>query len=293
MANSSDGGSAFVMLDLLKRILWFALLMIGFAMVLFQSSKLPQLDERAGPWILYGILIALAIFMLHNMIDFELAESGALFVFALLLGSALGVRTPSVAGQRRHRKTTVGFFIAALVLWLGAAIWFVIPLADAEARALAGDDAIRARDFRTADAAFQSAYNISPLSNSDYAYRRARAAMLSGDPHAIAYLSQAIAANPMDASLYMARAETELQKPPAEQDRQRIVRDMQQAVALDPNNIEGHLRLAHVYHLVGDAQAAQHEIDLARQKNAQLDRENPKRLSDEAFQKRVAEVNAT
>ena len=107
MASSRDGGSAFILLDLLKRALWFALLMIGFAMVLFQSSHEPQLDERPGPWLLYGILIALAIFLLHNTIDFSIAETGPMFVFALLLGSALGVRTPSVAGQKRHRKAAI------------------------------------------------------------------------------------------------------------------------------------------------------------------------------------------
>jgi O-antigen ligase len=300
MASSRDGGSAFILLDLLKRALWLALLMIGFAMVLFQSSSQPQLDERPGPWLLYGILIALAIFMLHNTIDFSIAESGPKFVFALLLGSALGVRTPSVAGQKRHRKIAVGFFAASLIVWIGVAIFYVIPTADAEARAQAGDDAIRTTDprtgegLRTADALFRSAMAISPLTNSDYAFRAARVSIMSQapEPQTQMLLAQAIAANPMDANAYMTRAQHELQKHAADRDKEQLLRDMYRAVELDPNNIEGHLRLAHVYQLRGDTKSAQREIDIARQKNSQLDPENPKRLTDEDFAKRLAEPSA-
>jgi hypothetical protein len=293
MASGKDGGSAFVLLDLLKRILWFALLMIGFAMVLFQSSQDPQIDERPGPWLLYGILIALAIFMLHNTIDFSIAEPGPMFVFALLLGSALGVRTPSVAGQKRQRKVAIASFCVALAAWIGVAIFFVLPIADADARANSADDAIRTGDLRSADALLRSAIAISPLSNSDYDYRAARVSMMSNAPAAETdmLLSKAIADNPMDANSYMTRAEHELHKPPAEQNREQVLRDMYRAVTLDPNNVEGHLRLAHVYQLKGDATSAQREIDIAREKNSLLDPENPKRLSDADFQKRVAEIN--
>ncbi len=294
MASGKDGGSAFVLLDLLKRTLWFALLMIGFAMVLFQSSKDPQLDERSAPWLLYGILIALAIFMLHNTIDFSIAEPGPMFVFALLLGSALGVRTPSVAGQKRQRKAAIFAFAVAMAVWVGVAIFFVLPIADADARAQSADDAIRAGDLASADALFRSAISMSPLSNSDYDYRAARVSMMSNAPDGQTdmLLSKAIADNPMDAGNYMTRAQHELRKPASEQNRQQILSDMYKAVTLDPNNVEGHLRLAHVYQLTGDAKSAQREIGIARERNSQLDPENPKRLSDEDFQKRVADVNA-
>ncbi|HTL29208.1 MAG TPA: O-antigen ligase family protein [Tepidisphaeraceae bacterium] len=294
MASGSEGGSAFVLLDLLKRVLWFALLMIGFAMVMFQSSQQPQLDERPGPWLLWGILIALAIFLLHNTIDFSIAESGPMFVFALLLGSALGVRTPSVAGKKRNRKAAIGFFAGALALWIFAAVFFVIPIADADSRAQAGDDALRVTNLQSADAFFRSAMAISPLSNSDYAYRAARVSIMShaSDAQTQMLLAKAIAANPMDAGLYMTRAQLELNKPRDQQNRDQLLRDMYHAIALDPNNVEGHLRLAHAYQLKGDAKSAQREIDIAREKNALLDPENPKRLSDAEMSKRVAEAGA-
>jgi O-antigen ligase len=295
MASSRDGGSAFILLDLLKRALWVALLMIGFAMVLFQSSKDPQLDERPGPWLLYGILIALAIFMLHNTIDFSIAESGPMFVFALLLGSALGVRTPSVAGQKRHRKAAIGFFAGAVVLWLGVAIFYVLPTADAEARAQSADDAIRISDLRSADALLRSAMAISPLPNSDYAFRAARLSLMAQAPEGQTQvlLAKAIAANPMDPNAYMTRAEHELRKPAAEQDKEQLLRDMYRVVELDPNNVESHLRLAHVYQLKGDTKSARREIDIAREKNALLDPANPKRLSEDDFQQRVLEAGTT
>jgi cytochrome c-type biogenesis protein CcmH/NrfG len=135
---------------------------------------------------------------------------------------------------------------------------------------------------------------ISPLPNSDYAFRAARVSIMSRapEPQTQLLLAQAIAANPMDANAYMTRAQHELQKPAADRDKEQLLRDMYRAVELDPNNIEGHLRLAHVYQLRGDTKSAQREIDIARQKNSQLDPENPKRLTDEDFAKRLAEPSA-
>ena len=132
------------------------------------------------------------------------------------------------------------------MLWIAAAILFVLPIADADARAQEGDDAVRANDLAAADAAFRAAARISPLPNADYLYRSARVSMIAHAPDGQTQLllSQAIAANPMDAGNYMMRAEYELRKPPGEQNRQQLLLDMTRAVSLDPNNVEGHLRLA-------------------------------------------------
>ena len=53
------------------------------------------MDERAAPWILYGILVGVGVFLVHNLIEFSMFEPGPLCLFGILVGSALGIRLPN------------------------------------------------------------------------------------------------------------------------------------------------------------------------------------------------------
>src|SRR5207237_785456 len=134
----------------------------------------PVLDDRPAPWILYAIITALAIFLIHNLIDFSLYENGPMMMFALLCGCVLGVRAPSVAGTRRRPLVVIAALAAGATAWLIAAIFFVLPIAQAESNARAADDAIRAGNLPLAGEQLAHAFRTSPVANADYAARAAR-----------------------------------------------------------------------------------------------------------------------
>ncbi len=270
----------YVATELLRRLLMLGLLLLTFAAASVRSAKSVHLDDRPAPLLLLGLIAAVAVFLVHNLIDFALFEPGPMLLFALLCGALIGVRGESLAGRKKWNRASVALTGAALTAWLVALIAFVLPLVDAETRAQRGDDLLRANNPRAATAAYKYAFDNAPLRNADYAYRAGRSLIIENrDPaETELWLSQAIAANLKDGNYRLTRASFQLSQPDNKQNRRQIIADLQSAVALDPNNIQSRLRLAETFDRFGDRSKASEQYRKTIELNDQLNSDEPKRL---------------
>jgi tetratricopeptide (TPR) repeat protein len=281
---TSDPG--WVTLELLRHAVYAALLLIGLALVVVRSTKDTSLDDRPMPWGLYGMLAGLAVFLIHNTIDFSLFETGPMLLFMLIGGAVLGARSQSLAGVRKRNAVAIAAFVTLLIGWFLAAIFVAVPLAQAEGRAHDGDDAYRKHDFAQAAQDYQAAFIAAPAKDPDYAVRAARALMATqNDGAARTNLTLSIAANPHDPLGYLTRARYSLSRHPDEQTE--IRHDFERALELNPNDLESRLEYAGVLEKFGDRDAAREQYRLALKTNDGFDPTEPKRLS----QARVDEIN--
>jgi tetratricopeptide (TPR) repeat protein len=281
--------SDYVMLELLKRLLYFGLLVLAYAVTTLRSKDRPVLDRRPAPWVLYGILAALAVFLVHNLIDFSLYENGPLMLFALLAGAALGVRGEAEPSAERPRMTfSVVALAAAGLAWLSALLAFVVPVGIAESNAQAGDDLFRAGRPVEAGTAYASAFTTAPVANADYAARAARAYAFAGpgdtaiEQKLRTLLEQAVAADPVDPSNYLLRARYNLASGGAA-NQDAIRHDFGRAIALNPNDVRVRLEYAQALERFGDREAALRQYQTVLKNNADLVRlrpDEPKQLTE-------------
>ena len=279
--------SAYVMVELLKRLLYFGIIVLLLAAGTIRSTAEVRLDDRPAPLLLVGCVVALAMFLVHNLIDFSMWETGPMFFFALLTGALIGVRGETLAGRRKHNLAVVAATGVTLTGWLVAMIGFVLPAAQAESGAQRGDELIRTNQVRSAIGAYRAAIETTPISNADYVYRLARAMMLQqDDPKQVdAWLSQAIAANPMDVGYRTLRATFWLHQPPESQPRQQIAADYRRVIELDPNNLQARLSFAGALESWGDTEAAKKEYQAALLVNDRYHPDEPKRLSAQEIER--------
>jgi len=322
---TTDGWLVF--LELLRRMLFACALVMGLSAAALRlpvprGEKLPageldfELDDRPAPWVLYAMLAALATFLIHNLIEFSLFEPGPLCLFALITGSALGVRRAgkSVLTQRASVKPKlIGRTALAVggLAWLAALALIAAPIAsaeglahdaDADARAAAAlrephapreprpprrQDLQRAQtlDLRAAQAMRQAFARV-PY-NAQYIEHAAEFTLAAGplrDPAPVkAMLDAAIAADPSSASNFQSRAQFELF---TLRDYDAARRDYRRALALDPNNVRLRMQFAGALkelsrrlHRPDYAAEAALEFDQALSMNDQLSREEVKRLT--------------
>ena len=284
---------SYVVMELLKRIMYLGALTIGSVVVALRSVEDPQIDHRPAPWVLYGILVGLGVFLIHNLIEFSLFEPGLLCLFALLAGSALGVRRPSVAGRHRHTATALGALTVACVLWLAGAIGLFIPTAVAESAANSGDTAMRQNRLTEAFGQYNSAW-LDMKINADYAFRAAQAlhyeaaavlrsggSQISAVPamalQVEAFYDIAIERNPRAVGPYLWRASFALMM----HDPDQVMHDFDKALELNPNEVSIRLQYAGALQSLHRPAAAKEQLRQALWFNDQLDRAEPKRLSDE------------
>jgi tetratricopeptide (TPR) repeat protein len=211
--------------------------------------------------------------------------------------------------------------MAGAALALGAAAWLTAgaalagPVALAEASARDGDEYMRLasgfdrkaragdvrRDTRdaitgsnlaaAAGAGFEAALRRVPY-NADYAFRAAGAWRFAGEPdRARGLLAKAIALDPSEANYYLNGAEAELrlrgQNAGAQPSRDSlIIEDFRKALSLDPNNVAARLDYAAALERYGRRGEAADQYSRALWYDAQLSREENKRLPDE----RVREI---
>jgi O-antigen ligase len=273
----------FILLQLMKRALFFGLLLLGYAAVTLRSSAVPELDDRPAPWVMYAMLVALAVFLLHNLIDFSMFEPGVMGVFAALVGASLGLRAQAAEYDSRARAL-VGLSLAVL-LWLAAAIGLFAPVALAESSARRGDELIRAQQPRAAAMQFRRAFEQLWIPNADYPYRAAIALARAGAPadQIRVLLDTAIAANPMDGGFHRTRAKLELEQ--SNPDANRIIESYQEATALDPNDVWLHLEFADALVQLGMKAHALDEYRQALRYNDLLGPDEPKRLPPAELQR--------
>ncbi len=284
---------SFITIVLIKELLYFCALVIGVMVVSLRTLEKPQVDQRAAPWILYGILIGVGVFLIHNLIEFSMFESGPTCLLAVLIGSALGlrlgnppVRTPGVS------ISAIASLGAASVIWVGVAIWIAAPIARAETMAQEGDAKLRAGDVQEASNEYGYAAMTLPI-NADYAYRAGRALHLSiGPPEPLSDPRQldrairlrpqlqtwydiAIDKDPAFLAAYHLRAIFDLQMGDAKQ----MVQDFDQVMQLNPNEVSLRLDYAHALKLMDLLPEAKKQFKLALDYNDQLDKAEPKRLT--------------
>jgi len=210
-----------------------------------------------------------------------------LMLFALLAGSALGVRQRNTLPLRGHKGPAVASLVAALLLWITAAMALVIPISDAESLASGADEQIRTQHPERAAASFAVAFNNLPY-NADYAYRGARALAMSGAaPEKVrAALKLAIGADAVQPQYWLMLASFEaMQNPP---DAGAVVDAYERALAIDPNNVSGRIEFADALQKLGRHPQAVEQYRRALEINDQFEPADPKRLSVE----RVLEINA-
>jgi len=298
------GNFWYCLVELIKRFFEICLMIIGSVLVIFRNIEPPKIDDRPAPWILYGILVGLGVFLIHNLIEFSLFEPGLLCLFALLAGSALGVRQPSVAGRRRRTAVAIGVLAVATVLWLAAVIGLYAPTALAESDAHRGDAALRQNQLTAAFGDFSSAWLAMKI-NADYAFRAAQAlhyeaaaalhpggSRLSTVPALAlqiqAYYDIAIERNPAAVGPYLWRASFAMMMHDGEQ----ATHDFRKALELNPNEVSIRLEFARALATLGKPADAREQFRLALWYNDQLDPTEPKRLSPEQIDAINSEIAA-
>ena len=287
--------ASWINLELLQQGVYSALLLIGMAVIVVQSTKHAALDDRPAPWVLWAMLAGLAVFLIHNLIDFSMFETGEMMLFMVIGGAVLGARSPSAVGARKRTPIAITAFAGLLVLWIISSIYVAVPLVQAEGRAHAGDLAFRqglkshsASDFRLAAEDYQAAFVTAPAKDPDYPTRAARALMYvpGADGAVRANLVNAIEANPNDPNNYLSRCAYNVHEHPDEHDA--IRHDYDRALELNPNDIDTRLEYARLLDDWGDHAQAAEQYRAALKTNDGFDPTEPKRLSDA----RLKEINA-
>jgi O-antigen ligase len=303
----------YVFSQLLNLLLYLCALVLGTLVVALRSLEKPQVDERAAPWILYGILTALGVFLIHNLIEFSLFEAGPLCLFGVLVGACLGIRLDNPPVRKPGVPIPIyGILAIACILWLAAIDWIAIPVWRAESAAHAGDEKLRAGDLLGASAQYQYAYTLVPW-NADYAFRAARSIHLGVGPpvpmadakadtkmidrvakfrnEILSWYDVAISENPSMLPAYHMRAIFELQamQPKA------MVDDFDKVLELNPNEVSLRLEYARDLDALDMPAAALEQFELALKFNDQLDPDEPKRLTPDELSKtkdKIAQLRA-
>jgi predicted Zn-dependent protease len=117
--------------------------------------------------------------------------------------------------------------------------------------------------------------------NADYAYRAARAHLLSGASadRVKALLGIAIATEPTNVGYRLTRANVELREP--QPDVHQVRADYDAAIRLDPHNVRARREYAEALRRFGDPAAAALQLRRALDTNRQYDPAEPERLKPE------------
>jgi tetratricopeptide (TPR) repeat protein len=281
--------AADVGLELLRRVLYLLALILGTLVAAMRSPHERELDDRPAPLIVVCVLIALGLFLIHNLIDFSLFEIGPMFAFLLLAGAMLGV-APIAESKRSHRAIAIGALVAGVVFWFIAATMIVAPVVGAEQSAFDANESIRtapttdhpdvqAAHYATAAQSLRSALDRVPY-NADYALRCAKAMLGSGQVvRAEQMLATAIRIDPMFIDAYLLRANIELHNrtPNIAQ----VQADFDAILRLNPNDVSLHTQYGDALARFGQNAAARQQYELALKYNDQLLEGEPKRLTPE------------
>jgi len=265
------------------------LLFVGLIVGAVHSLRDWQLDERAAPWILRSIQVGIGMFLLHNLIDFSLFETGPLMLFAFLAGSVLGVRQPSVAGRPKRTAAALGGLSVATILWLAAAAQLWLPTLFGELASARGDELFRTSlskekmlDPARLDAAFaayQEAMREQSL-NGDYAWKAATVLSYKNAPATIMrpLIDAAIAANPRNAKYFVFKAQLEQQQ--SHPDGPEVIKAYQSALGLAPGDVGLRLEYAKALEKLGDSDFAKEQYREALRWDDLLPMDEPKRLTE-------------
>lgn len=283
--------NALIIVELFKRFLFLIALLIGLCLVAIRSFHQQVLDDRPAPWILAALLVGLGLFLVHNLIDFSMFETGPMFFFALLAGTALGIRLPTHSSPGVGRAAVVACLVGGGVVSILAAVLIWTPITKAESLAQDADEAIRAArpsdappqirpdpsHVEQAKASLLKAFELVPY-NGDYAFRAEQSALLNGitDPTGPRnLLDAAIADNPRMIRYLNARAMLESMTG----DWIGAMADYQRILQIDPHNLELRLHYASLLDTLGRSGEAVKQYRIALENNDQLAPDEIRRLS--------------
>lgn len=294
-------------MDVMRRALYGCLLLAGGVLLALKSLGQPQLDDRPAPWLLRGILAALAMFLLHNAIDFSFFEPGVMMLCLAITGAAIGVRgasgmspSPDPAPTQNHPTTApmacaaMRWAIIPLVLAaLAYGFTIAVPVTLAESAAAAGDDSLRQGDFKAAATAYRAAADVTAhLPNSDYPTREARALYFgrAATSAQLDALGRAITRAPHRSQVWSSRAELRTVLSPP--DVAGAIDDFEHATALDPNNVDLRLTYASSMERLAQWPRAISQYQEALQRNDALPADEARRLSPAKVREIEAKLTA-
>ena len=271
---------AFNYIELLKRLLFFVVILFGMIICCARSSTSFDTDERPAPFLIYAMLAGLFGFILHNLVDFAWFDAGPTMLFALIAGSLLGLRHASVAGKRAHTSIAIG---ALSVLFLGMMAYgafIVAPIATAESKAFEAQEMARKGLYESASTKYQSALQSCPVSNADYAAEAANSLLRNpnktaiNDNEALAMLNIAVASDPANFVWRLQRVQLLIHSPNQPSQSELIRQDYDMILKLNP--IDANIRLEYAQWL----DAMQLRADAVKQYKLTLEN-NDKLIPDE------------
>jgi tetratricopeptide (TPR) repeat protein len=285
---------------LLKPLLYLLTLLMGTMAAAMFSQHSWALDDRPAPWIWHCTVAGLGLFLLHNLIDFSLFETGALFLFMAVAGSALGAAPVDDRTALRRSVAVTAAVLGALV-WLGAAIFLVTPILIAEQSAADANELIRTAPvsqnsaaishFRQAADAFGAASLIVPY-NSDYVYRQAETCLRFGDlEDATALIARAKQVNPLQPDAYLLEANLQLSR--SNPDPGVVKGDFDVLLRLNPNDVSLHMQYGDALERLGLQAEACEQYTLALSADAALPSGEPKRLTPQQVADLQAKANGS
>ncbi|MDB5325449.1 MAG: O-antigen polymerase [Phycisphaerales bacterium] len=261
-------------LEVIKTTLFAVLLLGGLVIATVRrTSGHPVADDRPAPFTLYAVLAGLLGFLLHNGLDFPMAETGPLFLFLLLLGALLGLRHPGVAGKKPQTAAAIGGLAAAglgLVIYVG--LW-AVPVWIAESKIAEADATGPTGRTRDAASLYLEAMAVSPVPNPEYPRRALRWADRSEINDIFALLTKIIDADPFNAQPWLNRARYESRGQSTA-----AVSDFARAVSLNPNDVAMRLEYAAFLDSIGKPDEANNQIKAALDVNDQFHPDEPRRL---------------
>jgi len=295
---------AYVTVEIMKRGAILCLVFTGLLLGTMRDLQHAMLDNRPAPWVLRAIIVALAVFLIHNLIEFSLFEPGATCLFCLLAGSAMDIRQSAQPRDRKrnHLFALVETLAVVMALALLAMIQLVIPVTVAEAHASDGDEALRKSNLEVAAADYRLAWQAVPY-NADYIFRAGRALLFlpqfrdqAGQLEALPAhwqqpileaFNKAIAIDKSVPTYFLQRAYVEaLLKDDSAADA-----DYRAALDIDPNDVAMRLDYAGLLLKQNQPSAARRQMELALQYNDGLDEAEPKRLPKEKVAQIEKQIN--
>ncbi len=287
-------GADFAFVEIFKRVLYACLLFAGGLIIAIRSPDRQELDSRAGPWILYGSLIAMATLFVQNLVDISLFEAGPMMAFALVAGAAGGIRSSGAAERMFRPVVGMAALAAGALAWSAALLFVVIPIVAAQNHAHQGDIDVRYGRVKAAASQFRAALRGAP-GNADYAFRIARALVMDRDSNPAevrAALAQAVAIDPTLIRGYLLRADYEMFRPDDERDANAVRENYQRALSLNPADLEVRLRYAAALEKLGSKTEAADQLRRALEFNDKLPLEEPERLTEAGLKEIEARLNA-
>ncbi len=276
--------------DALENFMLIRLLFLGVGIVVASLVALRSLDkqtadDRPAPWLLYAMIIAAGGMLIHNLIDFSLFEVGPMLLFAVVVGSALGLRQKPSRAEPGKSVAAGAALLAGVMLWIGALVLLWVPAVQAQRAIDEAEICIRTKQIPVAEAQFMAANRAIYGWNADFAYR---AAIISPPKRVQEHLAEAIRQNPMEPMYYVTLARAELRNSPPDGDVVR--RGYDAALRINPNDVRMHLEYARALAGFGDTPGAYAHFQEAKRYNQLLNSDEAKRLRPDELEQIEAEI---